>query len=161
MDDAPAPTGLCFGIPDVALPRPRGGTVNPATFIGHALLVVFCPTDPVAEAAALEQYHGPNCDLSGYDAWLVVVGQDGEHPRPKKESLAVTAHDPGDAGWKAFVSLAGSGTSLRRDEGATFLFSRGGSLHRVWKGVAPVADIMDGLALTSSCSPDAQGETES
>jgi peroxiredoxin len=31
-----------YGIPDIELPLPKGGTVNPSDFAGHELVVLFC-----------------------------------------------------------------------------------------------------------------------
>jgi hypothetical protein len=145
MTEALAKTPLRYGIPDIALPRSGGGTVNPATFVGHSLLVVFCPTDTAAEAAALNRYLGPECDLTGYDAWLIVVGEKSGKARTGK-AHPLTARDPKNAAWNAFVKLARPESALRRDEGASFLFARGGSLQRVWKGAAAAAEVMDELA---------------
>ena len=39
-----------YGIPDIELTLPKGGTVNPTDFIGHELVVLFCPLDHGAAA---------------------------------------------------------------------------------------------------------------
>jgi len=139
-------TELKFGIPDMEFLRLSGGTVSPAAFAGHTLVVLFCPRDEAAESAALEQYSKAVCELSAYDAWLlVVVSQDGSSYLEQKCSCAILFDSEGD-GWNAFAKLADPEVLLDRDEGATFLFSRGGALHKAWKGIAPPEHVFHSLA---------------
>lgn len=139
-------TELKFGIPDLELSKLSGGKVSPATFVGHALVVLFCPHSRAGEAAALDQYSDAVCELSAYDAWLlVVIEQDGSSYLESKCSCSIL-YDPEGAGWDAFAKLADPDVSLNRDEGATFLFSRGGALHKAWRGIASPERVLHALA---------------
>lgn len=138
-------TELKFGIPDLELPRLSGGKVSPAAFAGHALVVLFCPRGRAAEIAALDQYATAACEFSGYDAWLLtVIEQDGVSPEPKCPCAIV--YDPHGTAWEAFQKVAEPDLKLDRDQGATFLFARGGSLHHAWAGVASPELVIQSLA---------------
>ena len=50
--------------------------------------------------------------------------------------------------------MAGPAVALRREEGATFLFGRGGALQRVWAGSGHAADVLDELADRGAASGD-------
>jgi hypothetical protein len=138
-------TELKFGIPDLELPRLSGGKVSPAAFAGHALVVLFCPRGEAAEAEALDMYASTACELSAYDAWLLtIVDQDGISPSQQKCPYAIV-YDPEGTAWEAFAKVAERDLNLNRDQGATFLFARGGSLHRTWPGVAPPEFVLRAL----------------
>ena len=138
-------TELKYGIPDLELPRLSGGKVSPAAFAGHALVVLFCPRGRDAETAALDQYATAACELSGYDAWLLtVIEQDGVSSEPKCPCAII--YDPEGAAWEAFTKITEPDTKLERDQGATFLFARGGSLHHAWAGVPPPELVLRTLA---------------
>ena len=140
-------TRLNYGIPDIDLPRPGGGTVNPGNFAGHPLIVVFCPADPTAEAFQLQQCEKRVCDFDDYEAWLITIGREGGAATPKAGSTSASAYDPGDVAWAAFKQVAGArGSELNRTEGATFLFGRGGSLQRAWPGCGHEAEVLAELA---------------
>lgn len=57
-----------YGIPDVELQKPGGGTVNPANFIGHEIVVLFCPADREEAARDVAQYALHMKDLCDSDA---------------------------------------------------------------------------------------------
>ena len=132
---------LTYGIPDVELQRSGGGTLNPGCFAGHALVVLFLPTDPAAETRELNAYGEKVCDLVANDAWLIAAHGVGERARSDHEPKITVAHDIGGSAWTAFEILAPSKLKLDRSEGATFLFGRGGSLQRVWAGPDHAADV--------------------
>ena len=133
--------GLTYGIPDVELQRSEGGTVNPGCFAGHALVVLFLPTDPAAETNELNAYGEKACDLVANDAWLIAVHGDGERARSDREPKIAVAQDVKGDAWVAFEALAHPRLKLNRTEGATFFFGRGGTLQRVWAGAGHAADV--------------------
>lgn len=140
-------TRLNYGIPDIDLPRPGGGTVNPGNFAGHPLIVVFCPADPAAEAFQLRQCEERVRDFDDYEAWLITIGREGSAAIAQPSSASASAYDPGDMAWAAFKEVAGAkGSALDRSQGATFLFGRGGSLQRAWPGCGHEAEVLAELA---------------
>lgn len=136
---------LNYGIPDVALARVGGGSVNPSYFVGHPLVVVFCPVDQAAEAHELREFAKRACQLVSYDAWLITIHRNGAAPAQEPGCPAASAIDPHDLAWAAFLDIADANT-LKRDEGATFLFGRGGSLQHVWPGSGHAARVIDELS---------------
>ena len=116
--------GLAYGIPDVELQRSSGGTVNPGCFAGHALVVLFLPADPAAEAKELNAYGEQACHLSANDAWLIAIHGEGERSRAEQEQRIAVAQDVKGDAWAAFESLAQPGLKLSRSEGVTFFFGR-------------------------------------
>lgn len=136
-------TRLNYGIPDIDLPRDGGGTVNPGNFAGHPLIVVFCPADRAAEARELRRCAERVCDFDAYGAWLITIGREGGAGPLDADCPSASAYDPGDRAWAAFKEVAGGGAGgLRRDQGATFLFGRGGSLQRSWPGCGHAAEVL-------------------
>lgn len=129
-------TDLNFGIPDVDLTWTCGGTVNPSCFAGHQLVVLFLPMDAKEAAAELASYDWLADEFAGIDAWYLVVGT-GPAPPAHEGPIAL---DREDAAWAAFNKLAK--LQLDRQNGAAFLFTRGGSLHRVWGGVGHATEVV-------------------
>ena len=123
-------TQLKYGIPDVDLPLTCGGTVNPSCFAGHQLVVLFLPKDRGRQNAECESYHKLAAELSGTDAWILVIGD--ETPS-KGDTGTRVALDPDEKAWRAFKEVAGD-SKLDRAAGAAFFFTRGGAFHRVWPG---------------------------
>jgi hypothetical protein len=123
-------TELNFGIPNIDLPWSCGGTVNPGCFAGHPLLVLFLPTDQAQQAAEFQRYDRLADDLAGTDAWFLVVGTEA---MTGSEGRIPVAFDPGGRAWRAFMKVANR-PRLVRSDGAVFLFTRGGTFHRVWTG---------------------------
>lgn len=136
---------LKYGIPDVALARVGGGSVNPSDFAGHSLVVVFCPVDLAAEVHELQEFAQHACQLESYDAWLITIHRSDAAPAPGPGCPTASAIDPDDLAWAAFLDIVDS-TTLNRDEGSTFLFGRGGSLHHVWPGSGHAARVVDELS---------------
>lgn len=136
-------TRLNYGIPDIDLPRHGGGTVNPGHFAGHPLVVVFCPADPDAEANELRQSAERVCDFDAYEAWLITIGRQSSAAALETGCPTASAYDPENRAWTAFKEIAGSEAGeLDRDQGATFLFGRGGSLQRAWPGCGHAAEVL-------------------
>lgn len=136
---------LKYGIPDIELPRAVGGTVNPSCFAGHALAVVFCPTDRAAEVRELDDYARHASQFTGYDAWVLTVGGAAANPSASEACPVAAASDPDGRAWDAFRAIAGPPFPLRREDGATFLFGRGGALQHVRTGPGHAADLRNQL----------------
>ena len=120
-----------YGIPDIDLPLAKGGTVNPSDFAGHELVVLFCPLDPSAAERELADYNR-NTDWFSYDdAWMIAVGG-GTNAVPASRMTLAT--EPDRRAWEAFGETMDPPKRLPREEGAVFLFGRGGCLTRAWLG---------------------------
>jgi hypothetical protein len=131
-----------FGIPDIELPCAKGGTVNPSFFVGHELVVLFCPSDRTAAAKELAQYNARADQLSYNDAWMVAVCDPVETLPGSRITLA---GDEDLRGWRTFCGRLDPAVQLPRDEGAVFLFGRGGCLQRMWEGTGHAADVVEEL----------------
>jgi hypothetical protein len=108
-------TKLNFGIPNIDLPWSCGGTINPGCFAGHQLIVLFLPTDEGQQSAEFDSYERLASELSGTDAWFLVVGT--EAVKDSKERRVPVAFDPDGRAWRAFTKLANQ-TDLNRADGA-------------------------------------------
>ena len=146
-------THLKFGIPDIELARTAGGTVNPACFVGHVLVVLFCPTAAESEAAELDVYRKLAPHLGYFDAWLVTVSETDSGAGLAPTSAIADARDEDGSAWAAFREIAPAGSKLERTKGATYLFGRGGSLQRVWSGKGHASEVLDELARPSCETP--------
>lgn len=127
-----------YGIPDIDLPSREGGMVNPADFVGHELVVLFCPLDEATAARELEDYNRFADQFSYNDAWMIAVGEGGN---VQPASRMAFAGDPGPGAWQAFGETLDPPRQLSREEGAVFLFGRGGCLTRAWEGPGHAADV--------------------
>ena len=126
------------GLPDIELPSPGGGTVNPTDFAGHELIVLFCPLDPGAAEREMADYGRRADQLSYNDAWMIAVGEDPKVPPASRTTLASDA----DLGaWRAFGESLDPPRQLPREEGAVFLFGRGGCLTRAWQGAGHASEV--------------------
>ena len=132
---------LKFGIPDISLAWSRGGTVNPSCFAGHQLVVMFLPKDPRQQHAEFQSYDRLAEQLSGTDAWLVVIG---DEAYAQGDAKTPVAFDPAEQAWRAFRDAAGE-KELDRIEGAAFFFTRGGVFHRCWPGPGHAAEVAQEL----------------
>lgn len=128
-----------YGIPDVELQRRGGGTVNPANFIGHEIVVLFCPADREAAARDAAGYGLHSKDLCDTDAWIIGVCDEAEPPC--EHASFTMAHDRGRLAWDAFQDLLEPRRRTPREEGAVFLFDRGGVLRRSWAGSGHASDV--------------------
>jgi peroxiredoxin len=143
-----ADANLCYGIPDISLPRIDGGAINPCELIGHELIVFFCPADPQAAAREIDDYRSriEAFELAG--AWLIGVltdGLDDQRVSPTDAPHLPLAHDPGGAGWAIFESLLDPEQRSEEASGGSFLFARGGCLARAWPGSGHAADVLHEL----------------
>jgi peroxiredoxin len=126
---------LNFGIPNIDLERSSGGKVNPSSFAGHQLVVLFLPETLGSQAAELESYGECSDALCTTDAVLLVVASNAvDTTRP-------IALDPNGKAWRAFLEIAES-ANVERREGAAFYFTRGGAFHRVWPGRGHASEVV-------------------
>lgn len=146
MDDVQ----LRYGIPDVELGCPKGGTVNPTTFVGHQLIVVFLPADEAAALQELGRYANYADELTDSDAWVLGIVQQ-EHP---STAIVTAGHglvsDPDCSAWRAFERLLKRGENHDRDDGAVYLFGRGGALQKAWFGSGVADDVVRELRRQAS-----------
>jgi peroxiredoxin len=131
-----------YGIPDIELPLPTGGTVNPTDFIGHELVVLFCPLDRGAAARELADYNRIADQLSYNDVWMIVVCDDATTLPASRMTIAA---DPDLAAWRAFRECFDPPVQLPRLDGAVFLFGRGGCVTRAWPGSGHARDVVKEL----------------
>lgn len=131
-----------YGVPDIQLPMLKGGTVNPTDFIGHELVVLFCPLDRGAAAREVADYDRHVDQLSFNDAWIIAVHDD---PEILLASRIQVAGDPDLRAWRAFSKCLDSPELTSREEGAVFLFGRGGCLTRAWPGSGHASDVVKEL----------------
>ena len=130
------------GLPDVELPLPGGGTVNPADFAGHELVVLFSPMDQDAAARELADYNRYAREFSYNDAWMIAVGDpSGTEPA----SRFTLAREPDAAAWQAFGESLDPPATLPREGGGVFLFGRGGCLTRAWQGPGHAQEVAEEL----------------
>jgi hypothetical protein len=130
---------LRFGLPDFDCGCAEGGTINPSTFAGHDLIVLFLPADAASASRELGDYAAACDELVDSDAWLLAFGA-----APSGHGLKVYG-DPDQRAWSAFRQLIEAPQTLMRDSGATFFFTRGGNLHRYWSGPGHLAEVLDEL----------------
>ena len=127
-------TPLRYGIPDVEVDKPKGGTINPATFVGHSLVVVFLPAGDAAAQRETDAYCRRARAFSQSDAWLLFIAPTAN----PSESVIAGCHaigiDPEGLVWRAFLGLLERDSVGPREAGGVFLFSRGGGLERCWFG---------------------------
>jgi hypothetical protein len=139
---------LRFGIPDVELSCTFGLTINPSSFAGHELVVVFCPTDPVQAARSLSTYRQRIAEFVDHDAWILVIGDPSAQEGTKGPERVLAILDPDQHAWLAFRNLTDRPEAFDRETGATYFFTRGGNLHRFWHGPAHIDDVLSELRET-------------
>lgn len=132
-----------YGIPDIELPLPKGGKVNPADFAGHELVVLFCPLGRAAAERELADYNRYSDQFSYNDAWMIAVGNVGNIEPASRITLA---WEPDAGAWQAFGSSLDPPQRLPREDGAVFLFGRGGCLTRAWQGPGHASDVAKELS---------------
>ena len=91
-------TRLKYGIPDIELSWSCGGSVNPSCFAGHQLVVLFLPQDRDQQRAEFESYDKLAEELSGTDAWFLVIGDETHIEGDAKTPVAL---DPDGKAWLA------------------------------------------------------------
>lgn len=139
---------LKFGIPDIDLTCSPELSVNPSTFAGHQLVALFCPTDAEGGAREIEAYAKHSCEFAAEDAWILAFAD--QCLATPQVGQPILIADKDRRAWVAFRDLTGSPESLDRGDGATFLFGRGGGLHRYWHGPGHALDVLEELRRPAS-----------
>jgi peroxiredoxin len=131
-------------IPDVVLHKCGGGEINPSALVGEELVVIFCPADPAAAAREIEAYRALVRDFEDHGVWILGVVAEGidQAPHGAGEPSIALAHDPSGAAWSAFAPGLDDPEALR-PSGATFLFTRWGSLDRAWAGTGHATEVLE------------------
>ncbi len=142
---------LKFGIPDVEFTCASGRKVNPASFAGHDLIVLFGPLDPVASAQEIAAYRDLGAEFVASDAWLLAFAD--ECADNQGAARVLTIPDPDRRAWIAFRDMTAHPEEMDRSSGAVFLFTRGGNLHRYWHGSGHVGEIIAELRTPSFHHP--------
>lgn len=130
-----------YGIPDIELAGLHGGTVNPSDFAGHGLVVLLCPTEPLAAASELASFNALAGALMHNDAYMVAVCR-AEAGSPASRIL-ISADS--ERAWEAFGKCLEGSEGLRTDEGGVLLFGRGGCLRQSWQGTGHAKDVIQAL----------------
>ena len=133
-----------YGIPDIVLPLANGGTINPRDFNGHELVVLFCPKDLAAAARELTDYNRHADRFAYNDAWIIAVCDDTEKMPASRISAAA---DPELRAWRAFNEGQDPRAFPPREDGAVFLFGRGGCITRIWRGTGHANEVVKELGM--------------
>lgn len=136
---------LKFGIPDIGLTCGEGRTINPSAFAGHELVVVFCPRNAEQASHELDAYRKHAADFVERDTWILAFGEECGPSIPGQAANPLLIADTDRQAWVAFRDLTNSPETLDRADGATFLFTRGGGLHRYWHGSGHVHEVLEEL----------------
>ena len=138
-------TSLKFGIPEIELTSISGVKINPSSFAGHELVIVFCPNERAAAAKEIDLYQRHCPDFVERDAWILAFSEHGNEATIDGPGRILTIPDTDRQAWSAFRDLADRPEALDRALGATFLFTRGGNLHRYWPGSEHVDEVLSEL----------------
>lgn len=130
-----------YGIPDVDLPGTDGGTVNPAHFAGHEIVVLFCPADREAAERDVADYAEHLEDFRDSDAWILGICDEEQSPCAHPAMAFTMARDDQRLAWDAFQDLLNPRQRTPREDGAVFLFDRGGGLRRSWVGSGHASEV--------------------
>lgn len=134
------PESLTYGVPDIQLPGPSG-QVNPSDFAGHDLIVLFCPADKDDAARELADYNGLTHQLAFNDAYMVAVCDKDAGSPASRISTANTA----SRAWAAFSRCLSPHERSAPEDGAVFLFGRGGCLRKAWRGSGHAKEVIRSL----------------
>jgi hypothetical protein len=144
---------LKYGIPDIELGCAAGTKINPSCFAGHELIALFCPLDAGAAAQEIEAYRRHSASFVERDAWLLTFADQCSDASVDGPARVLTIPDRDRHAWVAFRDLTGHSEEFDRSSGATFLFTRGGGLHRYWHGPGHVDEVLKELRVPSSQHP--------
>lgn len=148
-----APVHLKFGIPDIELGCASGAKINPSSFAGHELIALFCPFDAAQTANEIAAYQRYSAELVQRDAWLLTFAEQCEDFLVDGITRVLTIPDQDRHGWVAFRNLTAHPEEMDRSSGATFLFTRGGGLHRYWHGIGHAQEVVAELRTPASQHP--------
>ena len=105
---------LKFGIPDINLACSPELSINPSSFVGHYLVVLFCSTDAEQGAREIEAYAKHSREFAAEDAWILAFGdQCGLKPQVGQPLMIA---DQDRHAWVAFRDLVESPESLDRGD---------------------------------------------
>jgi hypothetical protein len=141
--------GFRFGVPDLELGCSSGTRINPSSFVGHELIALFCPLDEAAAQTEMAAYRARGAEFLDHDAWLLTFADHCGAIAVDGAARLLTIPDGDRRGWVAFRNLAAHPEELDRSSGATFMFTRGGSLHRLWQGSGHVEEVLAELRAPS------------
>lgn len=141
------PSTLYFGIPNVLLPGVDGGEINPADFVGHELVVFFCPADNRGASTEIDSYLKRASEFEACGAWLlgIVRGQAEALVHSLGSAQITLLRDSEGEAWMRFENLLPAQERNAETDGATFLFRRGGSLSQAWPGGGHAGDALAAL----------------
>jgi hypothetical protein len=148
-----ATLNLKFGIPDIELGCASGTKINPSSFAGHELIVLFCPADSSQAAQEIAAYQRHRDEFASRDAWLLTFADDCEDIAVDGVGRVLTIPDRDRHAWVAFRNATPHPEEFDRESGAVFLFTRGGGLHRYWHGTGHVDEVVRELRTPSSEHP--------
>lgn len=144
---------LSFGIPDIELSCTSGAKINPSSFVGHELIALFCPLDHAAAAQEIAAYRDHSPEFAQRDAWLLAFADNCGDIAVDGEARLLTLPDQDRHAWAPFETSPTIGEVLDRGSGATFLFTRGGGLHRHWHASGHVDEVLAELRIASFQNP--------
>lgn len=144
---------LKFGIPNIELSCASGAKVNPSSFAGHELVVLFCPLNRGAACEEIATFLAHSAEFVERDAWLLAIAEHGSEVAIDGGARVLTIPDPRRQAWVAFRDLTAHAEELDRESGATFLFTRGGNLHRYWHGPGHIDEVLAELKNPPSENP--------
>lgn len=144
---------LKYGIPDIELGCASGAKINASSFAGHELIALFCPFDAAGASQEIAAYRRHVAELVERDAWLLTFAEHCEDVSVDGPNRLLTIPDRDRHAWVAFRDLTEHPEEMDRSSGATFLFRRGGGLHRYWHGVGHVDEVLAELGTPASQHP--------
>jgi peroxiredoxin len=130
-----------YGIPDIELAGQQGGTVNPSNFLGHDLILLFCPAEPLAAASELASFNSLADALAYNDAFMIAVCC-AEAGSPASRILIST---DAERARDAFGKCLDGAKRLHTDQGGVLLFGRGGCLRQSWHGTGHAREVIQAL----------------
>lgn len=89
-------------------------------------------------------------ELAAVDAWLLAFCEASLPPALISGVRVMTIEDPDAEAWMAFQALLTGTDRSEQANGATFRFTRGGNLHRHWKGPDHIVDVVRELGSGAS-----------
>lgn len=129
------------GVPDVDLAGQHGGTVNPAHFAGHDLIILLCPADERAAASELAKYNELAPTLAHHDAYMMAICR----ANAGEPASRILVSNDDDRAWGALGKCLNDTEEPNQDEGGVLLFGRGGCLTRVWRGAGHVNEVAEAI----------------
>jgi hypothetical protein len=127
--------------------------INPSSFAGHELIVLFSPLDRLTAEREIAAYRHHCAEFADRDAWLLAFIEHCDQLNVDGACRVLTIPDPDRHAWIAFRDLTHHAEEMDRGSGATFLFTRGGGLHRYWHGSGHVQEVLAEVQTASAEHP--------